>query len=55
MQLDGSMFTDKNLSNEEYDTNSDDEEELFSNNGIETEHELSFSSNNDMDSDDDMC
>jgi hypothetical protein len=61
VQLDPLLFVNNNPSVEEYDTRSDEEEELSSNNDIDSEHaddsdqENSSSSESDTDSDDDMC
>jgi hypothetical protein len=55
VQLDESMFIDDSLYNEEHDTNSDDEEELSSNDNTYSEHEEEFSSNSHTNSYDDIC
>lgn len=55
MQLDGSTFIDDNLPNMEHDTNSNDKEDLSSNDDTDSKYEEEFSSNNDANSIDDMC
>jgi hypothetical protein len=47
MQLDGNMFIDDSLNNEEHDTNANDREEISSKDDTDSEHEEEFSSNND--------
>jgi hypothetical protein len=61
VQLDPNLFVGNNPLIEEYDTNADEEEELYSNNDTDSEHaddsdhEDSSSSDSDAEYDDDMC
>jgi hypothetical protein len=61
VQLDSNLFVDNNPPIEEYNTNSDGEEELSSNNDTDSEHADDFdhkdssSSDSDAEYDDDMC
>ena len=51
VKLEGSMFINDDLANEEWDTNSDHEEEIPSNDEIELDQENESSSHNDTDLD----
>jgi hypothetical protein len=55
VKLDGSMFINDELSNEEHEITSDDEDELSSNDDTNSAHENELSCNSYTDSDDDMC